>query len=172
VDRICLVGFSTGASLSLQLATEQPAKLAGIAALCTPLRFKNRNMVFVPFVHGTNRLVSVVREEGVLAFRPNPSEHPHINYVHMPIRALYELGRLTDNVKKRLSEVQHPVLIMQGDTDPIVEPESALLLHRLLGTHDKRIVMVRARRHGILHNNVDATWQEIFGFLERFDRPE
>lgn len=171
VDRVCIVGFSTGASLSLQLATEQPGKLAGIAALCTPLRFKNRNMVFVPFVHGTNRLVSVVREEGVLAFRPNPSEHPHINYVHMPIRALYELGRLTDNVRKRLGAVRHPVLIIQGDTDPIVEPDSALLLHRSLGTDDKRIVMIPARRHGILYNNVGDTWKEIFGFLERFDLP-
>ena len=92
--------------------------------------------------------------------------------MHRPIRALYELGRLTDNVKKRLHEVQSPVLIIQGDTDPIVEPDSALLLHRSLGTDDKRIVMVQSPRHGILYNNVGETWKEIFGFLARFDQPQ
>jgi esterase/lipase/1-acyl-sn-glycerol-3-phosphate acyltransferase len=169
VDRVCMVGFSTGGSLCLQLAAERPAKLAGVATLSTPMRFKNKNMALIPLVHGTNRLVGMVREKGVLAFRPNPTEHPHINYLHMPIRALYELGRLVDNLKKRLPDVRCPVLILQSDADPIVEPDSALLLHKALGSTDKRIVMVPSKRHGILYNNVGETWKEIFAFVEKLE---
>jgi len=169
VDTVCLVGFSTGSSLCLQLASEQPAQLAGVSALATPMRFRNRNMAFVPLVHGTNRLVGVVREQGVLAFRSNPSEHPHINYVHMPIRALYELSRLVDNLKKRLAEVRCPVLILQADADPIVEPVSATLLFKALGSADKRLVNVPSQRHGILYNNVGDTWKETFAFLKRLE---
>ena len=67
------------------------------------MRFRNKNMLLVPLMHGTNRLVGMVRDEGVMPFRPNDSENPHINYLHMPIRALYELGRLVDEVKKCLA---------------------------------------------------------------------
>jgi esterase/lipase/1-acyl-sn-glycerol-3-phosphate acyltransferase len=171
VERVCVVGFSTGASLCLQLAAEHPPGLAGAVVLGTPMRFRNRNMALIPLVHGTNRLVRVVREQGVLAFRPNPTEHPHINYMHMPIRALYELGRLVENLKKRLPEVRCPVLVLQGDRDPVVDPDSALLLHRALGSADKAIVMVPSQRHGILYNNTGTTWQEIFAFVERLGRP-
>ena len=87
----------------------------------------------------------------------------------MPIRALYELGRLVDNLKKRLPEVRCPVLILQSDSDPIVEPDSALLLQKALGSTDKRIVMVPSKRHGILYNNVGETWKEIFAFVEKLE---
>ncbi len=169
VDSVCLVGFSAGGSLCLQLASEQPAQLAGIATVSSPMRFRNRNMAFVPLVHGTNRLVGVVRERGLLAFRPNPAEHPHINYVHMPIRALYELGRLIEDKKKRLAKVTCPALILQGDADPVVDPGSATLLYRALGSKDKRLVNVPSARHGILYDNVGDTWKEILAFLQRIE---
>lgn len=172
VEQVALVGFSTGGSLCLQLAAEQPPGLAGLAALSTPMRFRNRNMVFVPFVHRTNRIVGVVREQGVLAFRPNPSENPHVNYVHMPIRALFELGRLVDSLKKRLREVRCPALVMQGDADPIVDPGSGLALYKALGSTDKRLVMVPSTRHGILYRDTGGTWKEIGAFLDRLEAAE
>jgi alpha-beta hydrolase superfamily lysophospholipase len=63
------------------------------------------------------------------------------------------------------------VLVLQGDRDPVVDPDSALLLHRALGSADKAIVMVPSQRHGILYNNTGTTWQEIFAFVERLGRP-
>ncbi|MBI1396345.1 MAG: alpha/beta fold hydrolase [Betaproteobacteria bacterium] len=170
VDHVCLVGFSTGGSLCLHLASDRPEKLAGVAALAAPMRFRNRNMVFVPLVHGTNRLVKVVREHGLLAFRPNPSEHPHLNYVHMPIKALYELGRLVESVRKRLSQVACPALILQGDQDPVVDPESATLIYRAIGSPDKWLRILPSRHHGILYDNAGDTWNETLGFVERCTR--
>jgi esterase/lipase len=169
VEQVALVGFSTGGSLCLQLAAEQPPGLAGLAALSTPMRFRNRNMVFVPIVHRTNRIVGVVREQGLMAFRPNPAENPHVNYVHMPIRALFELGRLVESLKKRLAEVRCPALVMQGDADPVVDPGSGLAIHKALGSADKRLVMVPSTRHGILYRDTGGTWREIGAFLDRLE---
>jgi esterase/lipase/1-acyl-sn-glycerol-3-phosphate acyltransferase len=169
VDRVVLVGFSTGASLCLQFASEAPERLAGVAALSAPIRFRNRNMVFVPIVHRTSRIVEVVREEGVFAFRSNPSEHPHINYVHMPIRGLFELGRLVENLGKRLPHVHCPALVLQGDRDPVVDVASAETLFRALGSRDKVLRLVPSDRHGILYGDIGGTWDAVFAFVERLD---
>jgi esterase/lipase/1-acyl-sn-glycerol-3-phosphate acyltransferase len=172
VDRICLVGFSTGGSLCLHLASEQPAQLAGVAAVSAPMRFRDRNMAFVPFMHRTNRLVERVREHGVLPFRPNHPENPHINYAHMPIRALYELGCLVEDLPKHLAQISHPALVMQGDADPVVDPASAQALYRAIGSPRKKLVMIPSRRHGIVHSDEGGTWSEILAFVEQCSGPQ
>lgn len=166
VDEVCVVGFSTGGLLGLELASGAPARLAGVASISAPVRFRNRNMAFVPLVHGTNKLANMVGRKGVVTFRPNTSEHPHINYVHLPIRALYELGRLVDQVRRRLALVRCPALVLQGDRDPVVDPLSAMLLFRDLGTGDKRVRMLPSTRHGILYENVGDTWRDTLAFLQ------
>ena len=56
-EKVCLVGFSTGGALSLRLAAEHPEKLAGVVAVAVPVKFRNRNMIFVPIIQGINKLV-------------------------------------------------------------------------------------------------------------------
>jgi len=170
VERVCLVGFSTGGALSLLLAAEAPAALAGVVAISTPLKFRNRNLVFVPLVHGANRLVrSLSSLEGVMPFRPNASEHPHINYRNIPVRGLYELRRMVDALGRRLGDVRAPALVMQADADPVVEPRSARIIHRRLGSSDKRLHMVAAARHGILHEDLGGTVALVTDFVESLD---
>ena len=168
-ERICLLGFSTGGSLCLQLAAQQPAQLAGVIAISAPVRFMNKNMIFVPLVHSTNRLAEVVGTDGIMPFRPNDPENPHINYVHMPVRALYELSRLVDEVKKRLADVQCPTLIIQGDQDPVIDPQSAVLLHKGLQNCDRKVLMIATDRHGILYNDIGATRSASLEFLAQLN---
>lgn len=170
VDRVCLVGFSAGGSVCLQFAAEQPAHVSGTVAISAPMKFKNKNMALIPFVHRTNRLVSMVRERGVIAFRPNYPEHPNLNYAHMPIHALFELGRLVESLKKNLKHVRCPTLILQGDQDPVVEPESGPMLFRALGAQDKTLRSIASARHGILYQNVGDTWAHTIDFIEQHDR--
>ncbi|NIW86840.1 MAG: alpha/beta fold hydrolase [Gammaproteobacteria bacterium] len=171
-ERTCLVGFSTGGALSLRLAAERPPGLAGVVGINVPVRFRNRNMVFVPLMHGANRFVrSVSSLEGVMPFRPNQSEHPEINYRQMPIRALYELRLLVDDMQKWLPRVRCPVRLVQGDRDPVVDPKSAENVLAKLGSENKRLLSASAERHGILNENIDGTHASIFSFLDEF-RPE
>ncbi len=168
-ERTCLVGFSTGGALSLRFAAERPRGLAGVVGINVPVRFRNRNMVFVPLMHGANRFVrSVSSLEGVMPYRPNHSEHPDINYRQMPIRALYELRLLVDDMQKGLPDVQCPVRLVQGDRDPVVDPRSADVVLGKLGSEDKRLLTISAERHGILKENVDGTHASVFSCLEEF----
>jgi esterase/lipase len=174
--RICLVGFSTGGALSLQLAADRPERLAGVAAISVPMKFRDRSMIFVPLIHGANQLLRwVSSSEGIMPFQPRASEHPHINYRNVPIRGLYELRRMVDELEEQLPNVQCPVTLIQGAADPIVEPESAELIYKRLGTSQKKLLTVPSTRHGVLYENIGATQQSVVSFLAALSssaRPE
>jgi esterase/lipase len=170
-DRVCIVGFSTGGALALRLAAERPAQLAGVCAVSVPIKFQNRNMVFVPLVHGANRLVRWMSSlEGVLPFRENQSEHPHINYRHMPIRGLYELRRLAADLEKQLPLVECPVTILQGDDDPVVVPVSGQIVYDSIASEHKRLILVSSSQHGILSDNIDNTQARVADFIQQLEQ--
>ena len=107
--------------------------------------------------------------EGVLPFRENESEHPHINYRHMPIRGLYELRRLVAELEKQLPSVECPVTIVQGDNDPVVVPVSAQIVYDAIASEYKRLVYVSSARHGILSDDIDNTQGRVEEFLQRLE---
>ena len=165
--RVCVVGFSTGGALSLLLASQTPAKLAGVAAVCVPVKFQNKSMRFVSLVHSANSLVRwVSSSEGIMPFRPARSEHPDINYAHMPIRGLYELQRLVDELEINLPAVKCPVCLIQADQDPIVTPGSAERIVQGLSGTRPTLTMKSSRTHGIVNENIDGTHDTLLRFIE------
>ena len=166
--RVALVGFSTGGSLSLIAAAERQANIAGVAAVCAPLKFRNKNLRFVPFMHGANRIMGWLSNyEGVMPFRPNESEHPLINYRNIPLRGLYELTRVAQRLDQALPSIHCPVTLIQADGDQVVDPQSARLAQRKLVSPVKDVHWISSTRHGILHEDVGATQQLILDFLAR-----
>ena len=165
-DRICVVGFSTGGALALRLAAEQPETLAGIAVVSVPVKFRNRNLIFVPLLQGINKLTNWVSSlEGLMPFHDNESEHPSINYRHIPVRGLYELRRLVDNMKRRLGDVTCPVAVIQGTEDQIVDPKSAEIILDKIASTDTSLHMIPSRRHGILNEDIGGTQELVTAFL-------
>ncbi len=170
-DRILLIGFSTGGSLCAALAAEGHERIAGLACICTPLLFRNRNMRFVPLVHGANNIVRwLTTFEGAMTFRPNESEHPHINYRNIPVRGLYELSRLTDSLKRLLADITTPTLLIQSTDDTVVNPESANILYDGLSSEFKRLHWIESTRHGILNEDVERTQPLLLDFADQVDR--
>ena len=171
--RVALVGFSTGGAVALRFAAECSEGLAGVAAVCVPLKFQNKNMKFVPLVHGANRVVRWVSSyEGIIPFRPNQkTENPNINYQHLPIRGLYELTQMVGELEQKLPQVEVPVLLLQATHDPVVVPDSAELIFERLRTTDKRLEYIEADHHGILYRDTGETHNLVGQFLDRVCRP-
>lgn len=166
--RICLVGFSTGGALSLIKAAQHPEKLAGVAAVCTPLKFRNKNLVFVPLLHGASKILEIVpATDNRLAYRVNESEHPQINYRHIPTKGIYELRRAVSAMNAVLDDVVCPALIMQGNGDTVVDPYSADMIYRKIGSGDKQLQTIASDRHGILNENVEGAQDRVLAFLAR-----
>jgi esterase/lipase/1-acyl-sn-glycerol-3-phosphate acyltransferase len=165
-DKVCLIGFSTGGALSLRLAAECPEKFIGVAAVSVPVKFRNRNLIFVPIVHGINKLAQWMSSlEGLMPFQPNDSEQPAINYRHIPIRGLFELRRLVDDMRRRLVDVTCPVAVFQGTDDPIIDSKSAELILDKIASKETSLHMIPSSRHGILIEDIGGTQELVISFL-------
>jgi len=160
--RVCMVGFSTGGALALCHAAARPPALLGVIAACVPLKFRDPSMAWVPLVHRANRLVRRLPGlEGVMPFRVNDSEHPAINYRHMPVRALYELRLLVEEMERRIARIECPVVLYQASADPVVDPVSVERIAALLDPARTRVVQVASERHGILHEDIGGVQGEV-----------
>jgi esterase/lipase/1-acyl-sn-glycerol-3-phosphate acyltransferase len=172
-DQVCMIGFSTGGALALRLAAENPEKLAGVAAVSAPVKFRNRNLIFVPVLHGINKLVEwATSQEGIVPFRLNESEHPNINYRNIPIRGLFELRRLIDDMTDRLADVTCPVMVAQGTEDRVVDVKSAHIILEKIASTDTSLHLIPSRRHGILSEDIGGTQELTTSFLKSLDPGE
>lgn len=172
VDQIVIIGFSAGGVLSLMLAAEQPKKLIGVASVSAPQEYRNRKLMFVPLVHSLNKLAEWLPTfEGIMPFRENDPEHPDINYRNIPVHGLFELRQMTADLPDHMPEVDIPALIIQGDEDPVVEPDSALQIFNKLASQDKALHWIASERHGILNENIGDTWNLLTDFVARVSTP-
>lgn len=172
-ERVCVVGFSAGASLGLLLAADPPDGLAGMAAVCTPLLWQDNAMKLVPVVHGANRFFNQFGVAGgVFPFHHDEPEHPRINYIQKPIKAIYELQQLVGEMRDALARVRCPVLLVQSTEDPVVDPESADLIYQGLSTNRKRLLLIPSARHGILYEGVGETHEKILEFVRQVETAE
>ena len=100
-----------------------------------------------------------------MPFRQNESEHPHINYRNIPIRGLFELRRMVDELDTRLPDVRTPAVIIQGTEDKVVDPKSAELIYKKMGSTEKALHLVPSTRHGILNENIGNVQEQVQSFL-------
>ena len=171
-DQVCLIGFSIGAALCLRLAAERPETVAGVAAVAAPVKFRERALIFVPVIHGINKLTQWMSSmEEPMPFRRNEPEHPEIDYRHIPVRGLFELSRLVDDMKRRLADIACPVAVIQATDDPIIDPASAEAILDKIASRETALHMIPSARHGILRDDIGGTQDLVITFLDALAAP-
>mgnify|MGYP003640773213 CR=1 FL=1 len=166
-EKIVIIGFSGGGALSLNFASTNPEKLAGVASVCTPLILKDKMMSLVPYLHALNRFIGLFpRIESLVPFKGNKSDYPKTNYASMPVHALNELRYIVRNAKKNLKYITTSAIIIQGIDDPVVNPKSAEKILKALSSKDKTVHMIKTDRHGIIYDNVGETHKLLIDFVQ------
>lgn len=154
-------GFSTGSFLALRAAAELVQPPRGVFTINAPLKLGNRMSVFAPAVEGWNRFV---KDLGVDALAvdsvANDSEFPLDNYARNPVHSLHQLERAAEDALGHLKGIHVPTLIVQGDHDPVVRPESGEILLRGIASSSKVLVSWPAHRHGIVRGEDSETLHE------------
>lgn len=167
-SKLFVIGFSTGAALALKLALENSDDIIAVTAVSVPIKFVDTSFMLVPLLHGTNKFVQWVSTfEGVKPYIENDPEHPDINYRNTPVRALYELRLLIQEIESLLPEITTPTLVCYADQDPVVAIQSAEIVFEKLGAEQKQLHIIEAQQHGILMNNIGQLWKLIDDFLHQ-----
>lgn len=170
---VLVLGFATGATMTLHLAATNPPRLKGVIAVSAPLKFRLRNLTFAPLIHGLNKLSEwAYVQDGIKPFQTREPEHPTIDYRHMPVRGLVELRKAADELERRLPDIGCPAAILHGTDDPIADPESAQFIHRRLGSAEKSLHMIPSQRHGILHEDIAGTMTLVISLLGKWAAPQ
>lgn len=165
--RVIVVGFSTGGTLALIRAGEAPSSVDGVVAVNVSAGFVDPRMRLVGLVHGANVMVgSVTRTEGIMPFRPNVSENPDINYASIPVRGLAELVDGVERLGEAVEHITSPVLMLQSNSDPVVDAAAARALSARMGQAEVSFVPVASTRHGIVHEPEEGVFERIGAFVD------
>ncbi len=166
--RVVVGGFSFGGGLALDLAARVPG-VAGVFAVCPPMRLQDLSSRFVPAMNIWNRLMDLVHYEAVkrelVDIKP---EHPHINYGRLPVSAVGEMERFMADLEQKLGAIRTPTLVVQSRGDPVVDPEGTKRLFDEVGSKDKDYRVFDFERHGILVGpDAEPVHTAIGEFIER-----
>lgn len=161
--RVVIGGFSFGAGLALDCAI-RVKKAAGVFAVCPPLRLLDISSRLVPAVTVWNKLMDLIACQGEKKeFVEIAVEHPHINYQRLPVAGVRELQLFMRRLKPKLADLKAPVLVVQAEGDPVVDPAGTRLLYEKLGSKDKQYRSFDFKRHGILCGAGAQRVHEVIG---------
>ncbi|HEY4743180.1 MAG TPA: alpha/beta fold hydrolase [Desulfuromonadaceae bacterium] len=166
-DRIVVGGFSFGGGLALECAARLE-EVAGVFAVCPPMRLQDLSSRFAPTVAAWNRIMDFMHlHAGKREFVQITPEHPEINYSRIPVAGLAELERFMKELEPRLAALRVPALIVQSQGDPVVDPEGTQELFEQIGSEEKRYRLFDFERHGIL---LGSGAEQVHGAIGEFVR--
>ncbi len=161
-DEVVLVGFSTGAAVALQLAAENPPKLARVISLAAPLKVRDSNMHLLPLGMALRAVLArLPLVADVLRFYTYDRDISGKVYHRVPLTALNQLRLTIADMWDNLPQVRVPVLVVQGLLDRTVVPQSALRIYRRLGSAEKVLRWIPGGVHGLLSDDTRTAWDIV-----------
>lgn len=163
-DKVFIGGFSTGGLLALLHAAQY--EVEGVIAINSALKLNNLQVNYiVPTLHAFNEMIATLHAKGIKEWVDNDTENPAVNYTKHPLASIAQMEKVMTKVDKTLEKIANPILVLQGDNDPIVNPKSAQLIYNRVNASMKKLVLVPRDKHIIVTNEGK---EEIFQSVYRF----
>jgi len=164
-NKVFIGGFSLGGLLALDHAAQY--EVDGVIALNSALKLHNLRVSYVvPTLHFFNEMISYLHAKGIKEWIDNShTEQPKVNYLMHPLSSVSQMEKIMSKVSGSLQKVTAPILIIQGDNDPIVKRESARRIYDGIKSTDKKLLLLHRDKHGIL---ADESHDEVFEAIGRF----
>jgi len=167
--RVILGGLSLGSLVAAKLAADHPECVLGLMLLA------NAAWLTAPFPAwalagaAALRLPDFSLPKSVSDIADPAARRDHLSYASQPVHAAIEVLRAGQHMQSEFSRVICPVLLAHGERDRVCPCSNAERVARLLGTTDKRVVLLPGSRH-IITRDVDRALLklELRRFLARF----
>lgn len=159
-DRVFVGGESTGAVLALYLASQHP-EIAGV-------------LNYAPAVQLALPVSDVVKLYAAAPFiefmaKEQVGAHPRWQgYPVNPLRGVMELIRLGREVRRRLPEIEQPLLVVQGRHDKTIDPQSgAIIIESAASALTELYWMEESTHVVILDEELETIAELTMRFMER-----
>ncbi|PLY08973.1 MAG: glycerol acyltransferase [Arcobacter sp.] len=168
--KIYVIGFSTGGLLALLSTKKCYIEFAGIICINAALHLNDiRVKTLVPALSFWNDILNAVHaNEYSKKYVDNNAENPDINYDKFYVESIKQLSDLMSKTRKILSDIQSPILIIQGKDDPVVNPTSAYEIFDKIKSKEKELVILERKNHVIVKGeDTKELYDEIIKFIQQ-----
>lgn len=167
--KIYLGGFSTGGLIALLSASKKQYPLEGIVCINSALQLRDMRVGYVvPTLHAMNDFLSLFNAN--MDFIDHEAEYPDVNYSRLYVSTVSELRKLMAETYKALRRITIPVLIIQGDSDPVVDPKSVKVILRNIKSSIKELYMPQRDTHVIIKGaGSEEIYERVLSFMERVE---
>jgi esterase/lipase len=167
--RVIIGGFSTGGTLALMKAATNDPVVPAVFAINPPMKLVDIKSRLAPAVKAWNVLLERFSvERGQWEYVEHEPEYPETNYGRNYIQGVAQLEALMDHCRKKLYDVRIPTMILQGDEDPAVDPQSADVIMSRVACEDKTLVSMPFNRHVIIRGEGhQQVFDKIGDFVNR-----
>ncbi len=165
--KLFVAGFSTGGLLAILATVRKLNKVDGLIVINAALELQDIRVNYVvPTLNRLNDFLSVFHAD--LEYVEDEPEFPAFNYRRNYLKSLEQLRLLMYECTQALPLVTAPTLIVQGDKDPVVKPQSAERIHDLISSKDKELVYHDFSDHVIvLAKGREKVFESVFRFIDR-----
>ncbi len=139
-------GESMGGLLTLYLATRH-AEIAGLMVYATALYAANKLLPLAPLLR---YFIKALPKERKPESEWNAADRRWQGYIVHPGNGAAQLYLLSRHVRRTLSQVRQPILIMHGLQDDTVQPRSSQEIHDRVASRDKELVWLEHSTHCLL----------------------
>ena len=160
-DKVAVAGLSMGAALVLRLAEQRPDDVDAIAVVNPAIASTNRQLLALPLLR---HVIASTPAIGNDIKKPGMTEGA---YDRTPLQALHSLTLMWREVRRDLSQVRAPLLVLRSRVDHVVDPSSAQLLMRAVSSSVRREVVLEDSYHvATLDNDAPRIVKESLEFFD------
>jgi carboxylesterase len=139
VDKVAVCALSMGGSLALELAANRP--VAALVLVNPSVGTKDKRYLVLPLLSKVMRSIPAIGND---IAEPGVEEGA---YPRTPLKSVVQLMRLWRTVRTHLAVVTAPVLLFRSRTDHVVDPSSAEIILREVGSKRVQEVMLERSYH-------------------------
>lgn len=166
-QHVIVGGFSAGGLMALLAGANKSNDIQGVFSINAALQLKDIRTKLIPTVTAWNGLLDHFHiDMGKFEVIDNDSESPEVNYHQNYLHGVKVLEQLSARCRSRLDHVIAPTLILQADQDPVVNPQSAQIIHDTIPSDHKRIIHLDDDRHIIVTKDDTAVFEHIAEFID------